>query len=263
MSEYDDALDSDIAEMLAAYREEEDIPADAKARIHERLGSAPPLSPAPAGGLGGKLLWGGIGAGLILAAILIVPRLDLSSEPEVAAVVDEPVEVEETAVPVEPRAPMEQPSAPMVMGVASMASEPPPEPADEPEVAEAVAAAEPLQAKPAKHGAKKSRKSTPEQSPEPAMSVADSLAAETALLRRAQAALSGGNPKAALSLLREHQRKFEAGVLVEERRALMAIALCDDGQSAKGQMAAKLFARKHAGSALDERVRTACQEDSP
>jgi hypothetical protein len=101
-----------------------------------------------------------------------------------------------------------------------------------------------------------------ESAPAEALSPADSLAEETALLRRAQAALSSNEPRSALSILREHERRFPDGVLAEERRALKVVALCDDGQVERGRKQAKAFAAKHPGSALRERVAAACPEAS-
>ncbi|HEY3252302.1 MAG TPA: hypothetical protein VGJ91_00050 [Polyangiaceae bacterium] len=62
--------------------------------------------------------------------------------------------------------------------------------------------------------------------PKAAAPAADALAQEVALLSRATSNLRGGHPGAALKLLDEHQRKFPNGMLVVERRAVRAQALC-------------------------------------
>lgn len=85
------------------------------------------------------------------------------------------------------------------------------------------------------------------------------LAAETALLQRAQTALAAGDPEAALARLGEHARDFkDDGVLGRERDALRVTALCAAGRTAQGRAEAEAFLRAHAGSLLAERVRGAC-----
>ena len=60
----------------------------------------------------------------------------------------------------------------------------------------------------------------------PAQPAQDALAKEVALLSRATSDLRAGRAGAALKLLDEHQRKFPNGMLVVERRAVRAQALC-------------------------------------
>jgi len=60
----------------------------------------------------------------------------------------------------------------------------------------------------------------------PAQPAHDALAKEVALLSRATSDLRAGRAGAALKLLDEHQRKFPNGMLVVERRAVRAQALC-------------------------------------
>ena len=85
------------------------------------------------------------------------------------------------------------------------------------------------------------------------------LAAETALLQRAQTALAAGDPEAALARLGEHARDFKDGVLGRERDALRVTALCAAGRTAEGRAEGEAFVRAHAGSLLAERVRGACE----
>jgi hypothetical protein len=61
----------------------------------------------------------------------------------------------------------------------------------------------------------------------------DKLAEEVALLSRAETALHGGKPTAALEALNEHERKFPNGLLTEERIAARIQALCALGRTAE------------------------------
>lgn len=70
------------------------------------------------------------------------------------------------------------------------------------------------------------RPAKPPEPKAPAQSAQDALAQEVALLSRATSDLRAGRAGAALKLLDEHQRKFPSGMLVVERRAVRAQALC-------------------------------------
>lgn len=61
----------------------------------------------------------------------------------------------------------------------------------------------------------------------------DTLAAEVSLLSRAESALSRGRPQLALTLLEEHKRRFEHGILADERTTVRVQALCALGQTAE------------------------------
>lgn len=87
---------------------------------------------------------------------------------------------------------------------------------------------------------------------------ASTLAAEAALLQRAQTALAAGDPEAALVRLGEHARGYRDGVLARERDALRVTALCAAGRTDEGRAEGEAFLRAHAGSLLAERVRGAC-----
>ncbi len=87
---------------------------------------------------------------------------------------------------------------------------------------------------------------------------AASIKEETALLAAARKALSKKDPKGALAQLDAHADEFRDGALAEEREALTAVALCEDGQSAAGGKAASRFLASHATSGLAPRVRAAC-----
>lgn len=63
----------------------------------------------------------------------------------------------------------------------------------------------------------------------------DHLAREVALLSRATSELRAGRAATALKVLGEHQRRFPSGVLIEERRAAKAQALCLVGRVREGR----------------------------
>jgi hypothetical protein len=95
----------------------------------------------------------------------------------------------------------------------------------------------------------------------PTPAALDELPAETALLRRAQAALSLHTETSAgeaLAALDEHARRFPAGTLAEEREATRALALCAAGRIGEAQGAARSFLAAHPTSPLAHRVRAAC-----
>jgi len=69
----------------------------------------------------------------------------------------------------------------------------------------------------------------------PAQPAQDALAKEVALLSRATSDLRAGRAGAALKLLDEHQRKFPNGMLVVERRAVRAQALCSLKRVSEGR----------------------------
>lgn len=88
------------------------------------------------------------------------------------------------------------------------------------------------------------------------------LAAESRGLGEVQAALRDGKPARALELLSVQDQQFAGGVLVEERAAARAMALCAAAQHAAGRSAAAAFARSYPNSALGARVRRACAKDT-
>jgi hypothetical protein len=87
---------------------------------------------------------------------------------------------------------------------------------------------------------------------------ASALAAEAALMQRAQTALAAEQADAALVLLEQHAREYPTGVLAPERAALRVVALCAAGREVEGRAEAASFLRAHAGSVLAGRVRGAC-----
>lgn len=134
------------------------------------------------------------------------------------------------------------PAAPYVM----------PPPATRPVVPRAVVDdAPPPQVLPVVGGVESSpRRSTPR--------ATSGLAAELELLRRAQAALDGGDPGGALRLLGEHVQSFADGQLQQDRDLLRIEALCARGDTRAAQARAGDFLRAFPGSTHAAMVRTIC-----
>jgi len=84
------------------------------------------------------------------------------------------------------------------------------------------------------------------------------VAAETRLLREADAALRAGNATRALALVTEHAASFPNGILAEERDAERIAVLCALGRNAEARERAMTFLRDHARSPLAARVRASC-----
>ena len=88
---------------------------------------------------------------------------------------------------------------------------------------------------------------------------ADNLAQEVAILSRASAELHAHRPAAALVALAEHQRRFPAGVLVEERTAARVQALCALGRTQEAKAELARLARMSPNSPHEARARKACR----
>jgi hypothetical protein len=89
--------------------------------------------------------------------------------------------------------------------------------------------------------------------------IADSLAEEAELLKRAQQAINSGNAALALALVEEHADRYPSGVLSQERSGLRAISLCRAGAWQQGVAQARSFLQKNPVSPLSERVRSVCK----
>jgi len=98
----------------------------------------------------------------------------------------------------------------------------------------------------------------------PPVAQSDDWAIELDLLRQAQAALSRGNAKQALSLLDEHAARFPKSRLTPERRAARVFALCALGSSraAEAHSQSVAFLADFPKSPLALRVETACKLES-
>lgn len=192
-----------------------------------------------------------IAIGTVGTAAVVVPGLVEPSMPAVEQTAPEPASEE----------PLHAPTP----AVAEAAPAPEPEPVVEAEVeAEAEAEAEPVaETLPviAETQTRRARRTpvTPAAEPvaEPAP-VASTLAAENTLLRRAQRAISQGEPEAALRHLGAHASRFPQGMLTEEREAARVVALCDAGRQAEARALAARFLAERPASPLAARVRAAC-----
>ena len=88
--------------------------------------------------------------------------------------------------------------------------------------------------------------------------VASTLSEEAALLERAQRALAANAPSAALAVLSEHERRFPAGALREERQAAKVLAFCALGRVAEARTLARAFVSTAPGSVLVPRLERSC-----
>jgi hypothetical protein len=84
------------------------------------------------------------------------------------------------------------------------------------------------------------------------------LSEEAALLERAQRALSAKNPGLALMILDEHERRFAAGALREEREAARVLALCGLGRVNEARARARAFMNAAPRSVLVPRLEHSC-----
>jgi hypothetical protein len=92
--------------------------------------------------------------------------------------------------------------------------------------------------------------------PQPA-AVTDTLAAELALLEAAHAA---SDPANALLVLERHLAKFPHGELADERELLRVQTLCRLDRQADARALADRFLQERPGSALRQRIASACDE---
>jgi hypothetical protein len=88
--------------------------------------------------------------------------------------------------------------------------------------------------------------------------VADRLAQEVAILSRAGTELHSGRAAAALRALDEHQKKFPAGLLTQERTAARIQALCALGRMTEADAELARLARSSPESPHEARARQAC-----
>jgi hypothetical protein len=137
--------------------------------------------------------------------------------------------------------PVEEPSpVPVQMPATQIANPPPdPDPAPAPSVA----------------------KVPPHRSADPARPPPSSgtLAAEAALIARAQAALGAHDPSAALAAIDEHATRYPKGQFADEREALRIVAGCSIGRS-DARAKADRFLRAHPTAPLASRIRKECGE---
>ncbi|MGH1348580.1 MAG: hypothetical protein ACRBN8_43945 [Nannocystales bacterium] len=117
----------------------------------------------------------------------------------------------------------------------------PPEPAPDPVIAPDEPAASPTDPLTTPRAAPRTRpaKTKPKPEPQPKPSLADELA----LMRRLSQALSRGDNARASKLLRQHQREFPKGALLEERQAAAVRIACGRNEEGAGAKRAAFEAR--------------------
>lgn len=265
-------LDADALDLLDAFREQEQIPRALHDRVWDRV--AADVTGTGDGDSATPARWARRGAviGLLAAAAVAVlwwggRALSL----EDGGVSGNQAEYDRSDTPpggvAEPRQPEQATrkstgsDTPPAPAVTADEPEPIPQAADEttPTASASTPVARPSRGQPSR----RVTSSTPPPSTpavEPAPVPSDTLAEENRLLGRARAALIAESPEQALTLLREHARRFPDGVLAQERQALRAVALCEAGHEGEGTKAARAFLRAHPQAALARRVRSACPE---
>ncbi len=281
---HDEGLSPAAHAALAALRAEEDeMPAAARERVWERLAETSAADEAP-----GRGRWRGAAIGLAIAAGLALALIELGrgAQPVAQAPRGEAARYD-GAVPAGERAARrgELPEAAGAAaersatagelsagaGSARAATEAsavpedrseraagPAVPEDRPGRAAGTAVPEDRSGRASRPGAASVGEATGDTSAD-AAGDGGALAAEAALLQRAQTALAAGDPEGALRSLGEHARGFKDGVLARERDALRVTALCAAGRTDEGRAEGEAFLRAHAGSLLAERVRGACE----
>jgi hypothetical protein len=140
----------------------------------------------------------------------------------------------------------------------SPAEVPPPAPVQAPPAQQPVMAAEPAPTpKPAEIASEaadgRQRAAVPSR-PAPEASAGDAYAVELGLLQRARAAVASGEFSSALAAIAEHQRRFPAGRLGEEREALRIKALVGLGRKEEARQAADRFRQRFPRSVLSTKI---------
>lgn len=126
-----------------------------------------------------------------------------------------------------------------------------------PEVHEATVHDEPS---PGDESSSASRSSRPRPSAPASSATSDDLAVELALIKRATEAKAQRRFDDGLAALREHAKRFQRGVLADERMVLEAELHCGAGRVSKADALVERFLRERAGSALTGRMRNVCRE---
>lgn len=246
MTEPDDdlpALDPRAAALLAAYRRGRAMPPAARARVHDQLvGTCPPEHVLPIRRAHRDSRVWAVALALAAVAVLWFARRG----PDLAEQSGGPATM----------SPAHGAAAPTTSGVnvgAPLAE--PEQPAALPPAPEVVAPAAPAPAIETRARPKPVRDEPIAAPSEPAPQ--DDLRGEQELLARGWTALAAGQADAAVRDAGEHARRFPAGVLAPERRALEAAATCVDAPE-RGAELARAFLADHPRSPLARRVRDSC-----
>lgn len=242
-----------LADYVAAKTPGEQAQGAAWTAINERIagGDMGPNLPEEAAASGGSgVLAKGLLAGLITVAALYggLQLIDDDGPPPAPAVA-------ETSTPTAEPAPAPQPTAERSPTVVM---DPTPEEPEEP----AVAAPEPPAAATRSKSKQKPRaqKSVEPPTPETEPPTASTLAAEMALLAKAQRALKRGDPTRALQLFDQHAREYPQGELSDERRVQRARALCDLGRETEALAAVEKFRKQRPNSPLVGKASRICKD---
>jgi hypothetical protein len=260
----------DRDDLLAAYREHRGPSPRAVERIHRRLEALGPareratvIELTPERGVGRRARIAIAIAALAAAAVLgwWIRGVAMTPEPGVhGSLAEDHVEPDErggVARPVEAKTQERRPArAPALVEATPPADEAPrvesaPEPtASTPAPASAPRARPPRQRVP----------DEPERTVEAPAPRRDTLAAETAIVRRARAELSRGRAQQALAILGEHEREFPRGALLEEAHAVRTMAQCrlHAGDAASLDAA---FVERFPKSLFRSQVAAACRAD--
>jgi hypothetical protein len=249
MSRDDDALAEDARALLVAYRDEEGLPADVRARVLARVDRSVHATPEPVATVSSSATrWAVLGLAVAAAAAAIWwgrAAVDESSNAAPsAAAYDRDDDRRETPTDDATTARRIEAPTPAL----------PPTPADPPADPPALAPADP----PTPARAQPDVRAPARAPTRPKPIEIDDLADETELLRAASSALARKDARHALALLDAGTRRFGTGKLGEERDAMHVLALCELGRTTQARREADAFATAHPSSILLARVRAAC-----
>jgi hypothetical protein len=252
-------------ELLAEYRELEDMPADARARVRRALAAGPRRRDSVVGmGTRSWVVWSLVGAAAGVALLLgleaVAPMF--SAEREKAPLEVAPDRADREAK--SSRAGVRDPGDRARNGARSPAVATPGD-AVAPEANDTTPSSDTPVPKPDSSARERPRSESsrprdrsPREQPRAEPTVAPSastLDAERRLIAQAWSDLTAGDPSAALRGATAHRDRFPSGVLVPERLAVEAIAHCKrDADDSR----AHAFLKAHARSPLAARVRSAC-----
>jgi outer membrane protein assembly factor BamD (BamD/ComL family) len=86
---------------------------------------------------------------------------------------------------------------------------------------------------------------------------------EARLLLEAHQQLMLGETLEALRLLKEHERRFPASSMQQEREAVVIVANCAQGTLGEARKLWQVFAKRWLNSPFGARIRAACHWDPP
>lgn len=229
-------LRGDARRMLTVWRDADDMPADARARVQRRLLAPTRASPVRARGHAMTIAFA-LAAALLLAWWIA----GMSARSEHASHEGGREQASDRATApaparTEPIAPAELPAATPATTTAD-------------ETTPDAATTEPR------------RGPRPRTAGHEATSI-DTLAREKALVQQAWETLAAGDPDGALRIVDTHAREFPEGVLAPERRAVTLVARCKRGDADATERAAA-WLHSAARSPLAARVRAACNLETP